>query len=501
MKKDLFINIALSILSGILLILSTAGFGLSYLVFIAFVPILYAVRRGGLHPVFSGAIMGFLYWIVCLSWMTITFSYFGGAPLIAAIGMLFVVSVVGGFLLFAPYTFIAKKYLNPFLLAMVFVALEAFKGKAIFKGVPWVNLAQSQYQNINILQFVSWFGELGLSFIIMVINVLIFRLIIFKNKKREGIYLVIAVFVMFIPAFINNITKGKQEITKNIKIIQPGYKQEVKWNRESAIAIINDLNKRLLSLEKEKYDLIVMPESAYPARILHVPFILDVINQIIPTTPIVLGSDRTIKNSQGEVEKYYNSMMLFSKDNQVQFYDKMHLTPFGEYFPFEDLLRPIKEFFFGSGDMFDAGENPTVLTTGDIKIAPLICYETGFSELLKPAINMGANLIVIISNDSWFGKNQGRIQHLAVNVMRVVEYGRSAAVATQDGISAFILPNGEIPIKITSQTPAAPEYNLPLIEKRTLYSKMGYTWVLFVIAGIYIYIKRKKAKSKNESNN
>lgn len=498
MKKDLIINILLSVFSGILLILSTAGFGLSFLVFVAFVPILYAVRRGGLHPVFSGAIMGFLYWVVCLSWMTITFSYFGGAPLFASIAMLVGVSIVGGFLLFSPYTFISKKYLNPFLLSMVFVALEAFKGKVIFKGVPWVNLAQSQYENINILQFVSWFGELGLSFIIMVINVIIFRLIIYKDKKREAIYLVIAIFVMMTPAIIGKIFPTKYDVTKNVLVIQPGYKQEVKWNREWAYSIIKDLNKRLLAIDKDKYDLIVMPESAYPARIMQVPFILDVIYQVSSNTPIILGSDRNTIDNNGKVDGYYNTMMMFTEGNPVQFYDKMHLTPFGEYFPFEELLKPIKEFFFGSGDMFDAGDTPKVLVADDMKIAPLICYESGFSDLLKPTILMGANMIVIISNDSWFGKNQGRIQHLAVNVMRAVEYGRSTAISTQDGISGFILPNGEMPIIVKEQKPAEIEYQLPLSEKKTLYSRIGYIWTIFIIIGVYIYIKRQKIKEEKD---
>ena len=492
MKKELFINIALSCLSAVLLILSTAGFGLSYLVFVAFLPLLWAVKRGGLHPFISGWITGFLYFVVCLSWMTVTFGYFGGAPLAASLGLLLFISLFGGALFFAPFTYIARKYSNPLLLAMVFIALEAVKGSLFFGGVPWLNLAQSQYKNTLILQFVSWFGELGLSFIIMLINILIFKLLTEQNKKLGLTAVSVAIVIMLIPGIVNKISPKTYHTTKTVKIIQPGYKQEDKWQREKIMSIIQDMNKRLITTDKTHIDLIVMPESAYPARILEVPFIMDIVKNIAEKTPIVAGTDRRITDGSGQITDLFNSMVLIDEKPQVQIYDKRHLTPFGEYFPFENLLAPIKEFFFGQGRMFSFGTAAAILETGNMKIAPLICFESGFSELVKEPVAMGANMLVIISNDSWFGKNQGRIQHMAVNVMRAVEYGKATAVATQDGISGFILPDGSIPLMITEQKPAELTYSLPLSDDRTIYSYIRYIWIAFVMAIVYYFMRKNR---------
>ncbi len=494
MKKDTLLNIALSCLSAVLLILSSAGFGFSFLVFIAFVPVLCAVKRGGLHPLLSGWIMGFLYWVVCLSWMTVTFTHFGGAPLAASVGLLLFISISGGFFFFAPFTYVARKYSGPLLLSTVFIALEALKGTFFFAGVPWLNLAQSQYKNILILQFASWFGELGLSFIIMTVNVLIFRLIAEKNRRRDAAFLCAAAVFMLLPGIIRTISPIEYAGIKNVKIIQPGYKQEDKWQRDKQLDIIHDLNKRLAALEKGGYDLIVLPESSYPARFLDVPFIMDVVAKTAASTPVIAGTDRRITGENGEVKDLFNSMVLIDNGTRIQIYDKMHLTPFGEYFPFENLLRPMKEFFFGPGKMFSAGTRPTLLVANGMKIAPLICFESGFSDLLKAPVAMGANMIAVISNDSWFGKNQGRVQHLAVNVMRSVEYGRAAAVATQDGISAFIMPDGSIPLFVAEQKPAEPEYALPLVEERTIYSYIRYIWIAFVIAIVYYLMRRRRKR-------
>ena len=498
-KKDTLINIILSSLSALLLILSSAGFGFSFLVFVAFVPVLFAVKRGGVHPLFSGWIMGFLYWVVCLSWMTVTFSRFGGAPLAASVGLLLFISVLGGLFFFAPFTYVARKYSCPLLLSTVFIALEALKGTFFFAGVPWLNLAQSQYKNILILQFVSWFGELGLSFIIMAINVLIFLIITNNTRKKYAAFLCFAVLFMITPGIIRAISPLHYKDIKKVKIIQPGYKQEDKWQRDKQLAIIRDLNNRLSAVQKGKYDLVVLPESSYPARLLDTPFIMDVVAKAAENAPIIAGTDRKITGSNGEVKDFFNSMVLIESGGKTQIYDKTHLTPFGEYFPFENLLSPIKKFFFGPGKMFSAGTRQTILLANEMKIAPLICFESGFSDLLKIPVQMGANMIAIISNDSWFGKNQGRVQHFAVNVMRSAEYGRAAVVATQDGISGFIMPDGSAALTITEQKPAEAEYDVPLVEERTIYSYIRYIWIAFVIAIVYYLMKKGRKQADDRT--
>lgn len=500
---DTFIgNIAVTVLSAAMLIMSSAGFGFSWLVFIAFVPFLYVLSLPAARPVMTGWLLGFLYWVVSLSWMTVTFGYFGGAPAAAAIALLLFVAVSGGFLFFVPFSFVASRNRSPMLLAMVFVALEGAKGKLFFGGVPWLNLAQSQYENITVLQFVSVFGEYGLSFMIMALNVYIFNFLIGLRKgglsdntqaKRDLAAIAVIIVITITPGVYKKFNASGFETEKNIAVIQPAYNQEIKWDPAKRMDIIRTINSMAASVNNGGTDLIVLPESSYPASVLDSPPILDYLKKISETTPVIFGTDRRITGDNGTV--LYNSMVLMDKGD-IQIYDKRHLTPFGEYFPFEKLLEPVKNFFFGPGAMFTAGTEAAVLESGNMKIAPLICFESAFSRMPEYSIKNGANLIVIISNDTWFGKNQGKRQHLAVDTLRAAEYGKTVIRATQDGISAVIAPNGSILRIAEEPVPSIITANIALNDNKTVYYYAGNIWIAFVMALIY-YSERKRKRNKN----
>ncbi len=493
-------QILFSFISALLLIISSAGFGISYTVFIAFIPLFFALRSSNKHPVMTGLITGFLYYSICLSWMMITFGYFGGAPIPAAFGLLIFISILGAFFFFVPFTYTISRYtFNPYITALLFTALEAVKGKVFFGGVPWLNLAQSQYNNPLIIQSVSIFGEYGLSFIIMLINIFIYNIITSykNNNKSKYILLVATVIVMVSPGIYRLINPIEYQDYKTIAVIQPGYNQEDKWNEADRLNIIYNLHKQLINAVNSQVDLIVMPESSYPAKVLDTPAIMDVLEKAAEKTPVILGTERRLFQDNDTTGKLYNTMVLIDKNSKLTFYDKRHLTPFGEYFPFITLLRPVKEFFFGKGTMFSPGNKASVLVTeNNIKAGPVICFESAFSQLVRDSILIGANMFVVISNDTWFGKNQGRVQHLAVDVLRTVEYGRATARATQDGISAFILPDGSIPLKQDKQIPDVLIYKIPLTEFKTFFSIFGNIWIAFIIPLIYYQIKKKKSSIK-----
>ena len=486
MNKELmynFINkwygqVLLTFLSALLLIISTAGFGFSFTVFFAFIPLLFALDAEKSHSVICGWLAGFLYWSICLSWMMITFGYFGGAPLPASFGLLMFIAVSGGFLFFVPFTYTAAKISkNPIILSLIFVMLEAVKGKVFFGGVPWLNLAQSQYKNTLIVQSVSVFGEYGLSFIIMLINFFLYYIIKDYKNKKNYYMLAAAVIIMYLPGIYRTINPIPYTETKKIAVVQPAYKQEIKWDNNYRIQIISEVNSLVLHAYNAGVDLIVLPESSYPAKVLTTEMIMSVLNKVSEKTPVIFGADRRIDIDNKS--RLFNTMVLID-NKSLSYYDKRHLTPFGEYFPFEKLLAPV--------------EKAAVLASSDngIYAAPVICFESAFSSLAGEPVRMGANMFVIISNDTWFGKNQGRIQHLAVDTIRAVEYGRSVARATQDGISAFIMPDGKIPLKEDRQIPAILIYDVPVTNFMTFYSLAGNIWIAILIPLLYYQIKRKR---------
>lgn len=498
-------QITLAVISAVLLILSTSGFGLSFTVFFAFVPVLIALNSEKAKPIITGWIIGILYWTVCLSWMTITFGYFGGAPLYAAIALLLGVAISGGFLFFVPYTYLASKNVNPIPLAMTFVVLEALKGTLFFGGVPWLNLAQSQYQNLFIVQAVSFYGEYGLSFLIMLINLFLFYIIRDYKSKKNYFFLIIIVIIMIFPGIYRTILPITSDKYLNVVTIQPGYDQNIKWDNKHRLSIINDINNMINSINLKDYDLLVLPESSYPTSVTRTDFLYNFLKETSKTIPIIFGSDRiefsNDDNSTISENNYsmYNTMFLLDNETLTH-YDKRHLTPFGEYFPFENILQPVKEYFFGPARMFSPGTDANNLYSKKFTAAPVICFETAFSELIRPQVLDNANLFIFISNDTWFGKNQGKIQHFSVDTIRAVEYGKSVVRATQDGISGFIMPNGSVPVIEKEAIPKILSYKVPLIDKNTFYGTYGNIWIVIVlILFLYIYLKNKNSrKDKNQ---
>ena len=317
MNKELmynFINkwygqVLLTLLSALLLIISTAGFGFSFTVFFAFIPLLFALDAEKSHSVICGWLAGFLYWSICLSWMMITFGYFGGAPLPASFGLLMFIAVSGGFLFFVPFTYTAAKISkNPIILSLIFVMLEAVKGKVFFGGVPWLNLAQSQYKNTLIVQSVSVFGEYGLSFIIMLINFFLYYIIKDYKNKKNYYMLAAAVIIMYLPGIYRTINPIPYTETKKIAVVQPAYQQEIKWDNNYRIQIISEVNSLVLHAYNAGVDLIVLPESSYPAKVLTTEMIMSVLNKVSEKTPVIFGADRRIDIDNKS--RLFNTMVL-----------------------------------------------------------------------------------------------------------------------------------------------------------------------------------------------
>jgi apolipoprotein N-acyltransferase len=157
---------------------------------------------------------------------------------------------------------------------------------------------------------------------------------------------------------------------------------------------------------------------------------------------MVFGSP-AYKRTPGTIN-YYNRAYLISPDGTPpQHYDKVHLVPFGEYVPFKTLLSFVNRLVSAAGD-FEEGEKIAPLNHEDLSIGVLICFEAIFPEIARVHTQRGANILVNITNDAWFGKTSAPYQHLAMAVFRAVENRRPLIRSANTGFSAFIGPQGKI---------------------------------------------------------
>ena len=186
-----------------------------------------------------------------------------------------------------------------------------------------------------------------------------------------------------------------------------------------------------------------------------------------------------------ETKKQYNSIVLMPAQNNYQYYFKQKLVPFGEYFPLPFLSKPITKALnvpMSNLSPGDAQQPPLSIKEYqyDYKITPLICYDTGYSYLVRKD-TQGKQVIVVISDDSWFGKSSALKQQLQIDRMRAIETGRYVLVANNVGISAIINSKGDLIKQLPTYKHAILSGVFRTAHGETPFMKWGYLAIWFVI--------------------
>jgi apolipoprotein N-acyltransferase len=200
----------------------------------------------------------------------------------------------------------------------------------------------------------------------------------------------------------------------------------------------------------------------------------------------LIGSP-SVTVKKGDVQ-YYNSAYLINKHgNIVDKYDKVHLVPFGEYVPFKKYISFIGKMVEQVGD-FQSGQKGSTIQWKNGKLGLQICYEIIFPDLSRAMVNNGANLLVNITNDAWFGTTSASYQHFAMAVFRAVENKRILARSANTGISGFVDPTG----RILATTPLYEEKvltrSVPILKETTVYTRYGDIFALTCLALTIIYV-------------
>ncbi|ROR98734.1 apolipoprotein N-acyltransferase [Sinobacterium caligoides] len=232
--------------------------------------------------------------------------------------------------------------------------------------------------------------------------------------------------------------------TLSVAMIQPNIAQELKWKPEQlqpTLALLANDSQAVWG-----HDLVIWPEAAVPMLYQRATSFMTVMNKQATEhhSTLITGIPyaRRIKEDGQSVTAYYNS--IIASGQQQSEYFKQRLVPFGEYIPFESLLRGLIKFFNMPMSDFRAGSSQQgLLHTDKAELLPLICYEVVYPDLTRHHA-AASDLLLTISNDAWFGDSIGPLQHLQMAQMRALESGRWMIRATNDGISAIIDARGRI---------------------------------------------------------
>jgi len=489
MNKPVMLLLSAAV-SALMLTLASPGFDMWFLAYIALVPALVYSAKSE-RPGFTLWLFGFIYYFINLRWIITSVSHFGNSPffvgLSAAMGFAAMLA-----LFWAVFGWVyARKKGSSLLLAGILVCLEIIRGN-ILTGFPWLNLSHTQYTFLPVIQAADLGGEHLISLAVAYFNIALADFFITRNNRSIALASVFLAALLTYGFLAENRKYESDDLS--VRIIQPAYKQEDKWDRAKQDDIFLTVSEMLRKSEPEKFDLIMLPESVYPA-FLDESFSGYLLMRIMSeNTPLIAGGIRNA-SSDGNI-KYYNSVFMLNND-KTDIYDKRHLVPFGEYFPMKTLFKPIDYYFFKGAEDFSAGKDAKIFSAGKLNAAPLVCYESAYSSLVRPQVDNGANILTVATNDSWFGKTQGPSQHLAADVMRAVEFRRYVLRAAQSGISACLAANGDIEGSLKQGKKGYLDCEAKLISTKTVFSSIGYTWFLAFLGLTYGYDRLRRRRNND----
>ncbi|MFI5330831.1 MAG: apolipoprotein N-acyltransferase, partial [Desulfobaccales bacterium] len=385
---------------------------------------------------------------------------------------------------------------------VLWVSLE-FGQTYIISGFPWELLGNGLVPHPILLQVADLTGVYGLSFLLVLINACLWRLLSPPRGRRRRRYpyavalcLILAAWLGYGYYRLGDIQQLEAQSPKlKVAVVQGNIKQGEKWKKEMVQATLDRYAE--LTGKVKGAQLIVWPETAAPFFFLRTPDLSAQVQGIAKESggSLLFGAPAWELTTDGE--RYFNRSYLLSPQGEVLgYYDKAHLVPFGEYVP----LRRYPPFSFVGkmvpmvGDFAEGPVGATVSLPDGVPIGPLVCYESIFPALSRAQVANGAKLLVNITNDAWFGKTAAAYQHLAIAVMRCVENHVCLARAANTGISAFIDARGRILWQSEIYVPEAHALELPLLPGGSLYTKIGdvFAWTCLLLTALALVLARRR---------
>lgn len=504
-------QIGLSVLSALVLISVFPALDLELLAWVAFIPLFFAIKdTQPIRAFWLGFLSGVIAFSGILYWIIYAVTHYGKLPgvvgfLIWPVAVITLSALVAFLALFSgAFTFLTSWLYHrlklPFVLTAPFlwVALEYIRS-FFLTGFPWASLGYSQYLNLPLIQIAEFTGVYGLSFEIILVNAALYQFIngwLGLPRKIHLIEVAVAGCCLLLTVIFGSRRLQELDVPPllsphlRVGLIQGNIEQDRKWDKQFREETVNIYQSLTREAARAGVDLVIWPETATPfyfqVNEKYRSRILETARQ--SETHLLFGSPAY--QYQGRKVRYFNSAFLISPQGEILGrYDKIHLVPFGEYIPLRWILPFIDKWVEGIGN-FSSGEEETILALPSAKLGVLICYEIIFPALVRKFAKKGADFLVTITNDAWFGRTSAPYQHLSMVTFRAVENRTGIARAANTGITAFIEPTGRISRATKIFTRGALVGEVKLKVKRTFYTQFGdlFAWLCGLASAAFIGI-------------
>ena len=482
--------------SGVLLAASFPTPDLEPLAWIGLVPLLVAAR--GLRPGAAfriGWLGGFVFYLATVYWVAYTIANYTAVPFAVALGILALMAstlacYTGAFV--AGVRWLGARELPVIWLApLLWVALEWLRGW-FFIGFPWAALGYSQYRHHDLVQIAEVTGVYGVSAILVLFNMVIVGIL--PEGGAGGILpegaagtvprrlvpalVALTLLVVGVPMWgrwrAATLARHPPAGTLRVALAQGNVEQAHKWDP----AYQDDTLARYRALTAEaaarRADLVVWPETATPFFFQEPGPRRDAVLETAEKNGVYLlfGSPAFRQAPSGAIQELNRVYLVSPAGREMATYDKMQLVPFGEYVPYAHVLFFVRRIVEAVGDVVP-GLVPTVFRLPAARFGVAICYEDVFPAVTRRFVAGGADFLVNVTNDAWYGPTSAPHQHLAQATFRAIE-GRVPLVRVANtGISAVIDVDGRIRWRGPLFEPLVRVEQISWPGVRTFYTRFG----------------------------
>jgi apolipoprotein N-acyltransferase len=457
---------------------------------------------------FYGWLFGFGYFITNLYWVSISLTFDQNFKFLIPITVFLIPGFLAVFYGLISYFFIIlkpKKLISSFLLfSLLFGFFEYLRG-LIFTGFPWNLIAYSFSNQLEILSITSIIGTYGFNLVCISLFTSPAILVLKDSKKEFGIP------IFFIIAFIIFYAYGasykkKFDATNSkiydykVRAISSNISLDRFYSNKDPISIIKDLIKISNPIVDEKI-IFIWPEGILPGisqnELIEYKWLF---NDNFNHNHLLAVGINNLSEDNGTIN-YFNSFSVYDKNlNLLNSYNKIKLVPFGEFLPFEDILRNIGlKTITNNYHSFSSGKKRDIIEIKQknfsLKILPLICYEIIYSG--KIFDDPDFDLIINISEDGWFGHSIGPKQHFTHSIFRAIESGKYVLRSANNGIAALINPLGLVEKKVNLGESGYVDFNEKKLIQTTAFSKYG-NKIFGLLILLYIFLIFSFNRKNNE---
>ena len=514
MIKKRYIEIVFLIILGAVSSLSLPPYGyliINFFTFSAFFIFLFKkskITQSKKHFFIYGWLFGFGYFLSSLYWISISLTFDQNFKFLIPIALILVPLFLGIFYGLATCCFIIsnpKRVVSSFLVFALFFGVFEFIRGSILTGFPWNLIAYSFVNHLEILSITSLIGTYGFNLFCISLFASPAIFILRKTKKDIAVCIVFLImpFLFYLyGSFYKERFNSSDTINYEYKVRAIGSNISLDrfYLNIDPVSVINELID-ISQPNKDDKTIFVWPEGILPdisqEELIEFKWLFE---DAFNTNHLLFIGINSQKINKEKID-YFNSLSIYDHNLEIlNFYNKINLVPFGEFLPFENILKKFGlSVITNNYQSFSSGDDRKIIDIKrddfSLKILPLICYEIIYSG--KIFNNSNFDLMVNISEDGWFGSSIGPKQHFSHSIFRAVESGKYLLRSANNGIAAIVNPLGVVEQKVEYGQSGYIDFKKAQKIQPTLFSKYG-NKIFITLILLYIFLIFSFNKFRNE---